>query len=60
MERVFIHGKMAENMMVSTIMIRNMGMAFIFGLMVAVTKENGSMENSNFIILELFILVLIL
>ena len=43
---VFIHGKMVESMRVSIKMIRNMDMAFTYGLINESMKDGGIEENS--------------
>jgi hypothetical protein len=45
MVRLFINGKMEENMKVTTLMIKNKELENIIGRMVDVFKENGWMEN---------------
>lgn len=46
MVEVYIHGKMAENMMVNINMIKNMDLVYIHGLIVDVTKDNGLLVNN--------------
>ena len=46
MGEVFTLGKMEEGMRVSTTMIKNRDMVYMFGLMDASMQDNGEMENN--------------
>ena len=47
MEKVYIYGRMVENIKVDIIMIKNMEKVNIIGLMARYLKENGCMARDK-------------
>lgn len=45
MEKVYLNGRMEENMKVNICMIKGMDLEFIFGAIIEDMKANGNMEN---------------